>query len=206
MIAPNLSRDYPLISDQIDRSELGVLLRELERLLERGVRGAVVEFGCYVGTTSLFIRRMLDAYQAEVPFHVYDSFEGLPVKSRLDESVAGDQFVAGALTASRKQLSQNFKRANIRPPIIHKGWFDELTAQDVPDGIMFAFLDGDYFQSIHDSLRLIAPKLLPGAVIIVDDYASEALPGAARAVDDWIASSHKGFLRVESSLALIRLP
>ena len=67
---------------------------------------------------------------------------------------------------------------------------------------MLAFLDGDYYESIRDSLRVITSKLLPGAVIIVDDYANEALPGAARAVDEWIRD--RGVvLRVEASLAII---
>ena len=74
MITDQLLRTYPIISDQVDERELRVLLRELERLLRAGCQGSVVEFGCYVGTTSLFIRRLLDAYQHAGAFHVYDSF------------------------------------------------------------------------------------------------------------------------------------
>ena len=52
---------YPIISDQVDAKELRVLLRELEKVLRGGAAGNIVEFGCYIGTTSLFIRRLLDA-------------------------------------------------------------------------------------------------------------------------------------------------
>ena len=69
---------------------------------------------------------------------------------------------------------------------------------------MFAFLDGDYYQSIRDSLQLIAPKLTSHAIIVVDDYANEALPGAARATDEWLRG-RRYQLRVESSLAIVRL-
>ena len=62
MITDQLLTKYPIISDQVDVKELGVLLRELEKVLQSGVIGNVVEFGCYIGTTSLFIRRLLDAY------------------------------------------------------------------------------------------------------------------------------------------------
>ena len=185
MITAALLHQFPIISDQVDARELGVILSELERLLAAKTQGSIVEFGCYAGTTSLFIRRLLDHYGASNEFHVYDSFEGLPDKVAADMSVVGDQFVTGELRVSRRQLIDNFKKASLRLPTIHKGWFANLTASDVPDDIMFAFLDGDYYESIRDSLRLITPKLQLGAVIIVDDYASEALPGAAKAADEW---------------------
>ena len=203
MITDQLLRTYPIISDQVDERELRVLLRELEWLLKAGYQGSVVEFGCYVGTTSLFIRRLLDVYRHAGVFHVYDSFAGLPEKSAQDASAAGEQFVAGELAATRKGFFQQFKKAGLRPPVVHKAWFAELTPQDVPEDIMFAFLDGDYYQSIMDSLRLVAPKLTPDAVLVVDDYANEALPGAARAADAWL-QAHPGFrCRVEASLAVI---
>ena len=203
MITDQLLRTYPIISDQVDERELRVLLRELERLLRAGCQGSVVEFGCYVGTTSLFIRRLLDVYQHAGVFHVYDSFAGLPEKTAQDASAAGEQFVAGELAATRKGFFQQFKKAGLRPPVVHKAWFAELTPQDVPEDIMFAFLDGDYYQSIMDSLWLVTPKLTLDAVLVVDDYANEALPGAARAADAWL-QAHPGFrCRVEASLAVM---
>lgn len=197
-----LVNSHPLVSDQVSQLEVSIILYQLSGLLERGVRGAVVEFGCYEGTTSLFIRRLLDGMHHEGPFHVYDSFEGLPEKTKSDMSAAGEQFRAGELFASKKQLLRHFHRAGLMPPVIHKAWFNLLTPADVPDGIMFAFLDGDYYESIRDSLRLITPKLLIGAIIIVDDYANEALPGARRAVDEW-CRGRTVKLRVEASLAII---
>ncbi|HSW90430.1 MAG TPA: TylF/MycF/NovP-related O-methyltransferase [Candidatus Saccharimonadales bacterium] len=203
MITPTLLKQFLIISDQVDARELTVILNELERLLARGRQGNIVELGCYVGTTSLFIRRLMNEYKVTDEFHVYDSFAGLPEKTPQDISVAGDQFVAGALYASRRTLLETFKKSHLEPPIVHKGWFSDLVSEDMPDGILFAFLDGDYYESIRDSLKLVENKLLPGAVIIVDDYASEALPGAAAAADEW--ASRKGH-RVQSmaSLGIIR--
>lgn len=205
MIAPSLLSTYPLVSDQVNTRELGVILRELEKLLATGRHGSVVEFGCYVGTTSLFIRRLLEHYRTDSEFHVYDSFEGLPKKTIHDISIVGEQFQTGVLCASKNQLLLHFKKANLEPPVIHKQWFSQIQQQDIPQLIYFAFLDGDYFESIIDSLRLITPNLQPGATIIVDDYANEALPGAAKAVDQWLLSQPQARLRVEASLAIITL-
>jgi O-methyltransferase len=193
-----LIRQHKIVSDQVDPKELSTVLQELRNSLP--VDGAIVEFGCYVGTTSLFIRRII----GEREFHVYDSFQGLPEKTIQDQSPVGEQFKAGELTATKKQFIQEFTKAHLALPIIHKGWFDQLTADNIPSLISFAFLDGDYYNSIKVSLTLIEAKLAKGATVVVDDYANEALPGAAKAVDEWCRA--KGYsVRVAHSLAIIRV-
>ncbi len=190
-----------LLSDQIDERELAILLRELEAVLGSGVPGDVVEFGCYVGTASVPMGQRL--MRTDRRLYVYDSFEGLPEKTAEDASPAGMQFVAGELAASKKELIRNFRRAGVPLPTITKGWFSDVTPVQVPATIALAYLDGDYYHSVLDPLRLIWDRLAPGAVVLVDDYAHEALPGAARAVDEWLRS-HPARLRVEHSLAIIR--
>lgn len=41
-----------LLSDQVNEREIQIILRELEKT--RAIFGDIVEFGCYVGTTSVF--------------------------------------------------------------------------------------------------------------------------------------------------------
>ena len=195
-------RNYPLVSDQVDYNEVSVISRELERVLARRTLGDIVELGCYTGTTSLFIQRVLQEHTDKRAFHVYDSFDGLPAKVSQDMSPAGEQFIAGELNASKQQLIKHFKQANLPLPIIHKCWFEELTSADIPNAISFAFLDGDFYTSIKSSLALITPHLANGAVIIVDDYQSEALPGAKKAVDEWVRHYNQES-RTEQSLAII---
>lgn len=200
--ATQLLGKYPLISDQVDKTQVAIILRELQQTIEHCVEGDVVEFGCYIGTTSLFIRRLLDANGDERAFHVYDSFVGLPEKSVADSSWAGDQFVAGELAVSKKQFIYEFQKARLKVPVIHKGWFKDLTEQDVPEKIAFAFLDGDFYESIRDSLKLVLPRMHKGGVIIIDDYAREALPGAARAVHEHFGSD---LVRTVHNLGIIHL-
>lgn len=203
MHTPQLLRKYPIISDQMDARELSVLLQQLETILAQQKTGSVVEFGCYAGTTSLFIRRLLNLYSNTSAFHVYDSFEGLPEKTEQDRSVVGDQFVAGELRAPRKVFIDNFKKAGLQLPILHKGWFCDVSPSDVPNDIIFAFLDGDYYESIRDSLALVESKLAPGAIVVIDDYVSEALPGAAKAADEW-ARAHNYTIRSVASLGIVK--
>lgn len=195
---------YALISEQVNRDQINTIMRELDRTLANTADGAIVEFGCYSGTTSLFIRRLLDTRQDAREFHAYDSFEGLPAKASQDVSGAGEQFIAGELAVSKKDFIQEFKKANLTLPTIHKGWFNDLTSKDVPPKIAFAFLDGDFYDSIADSLRLVLPNLAEHATIIFDDYAHEALPGVERAVRDFAPHLTKT-IRVQHNLGIVRL-
>lgn len=199
----DLLQRYPIISDQVDKQELQVILQELEHVLADGTVGDVAEFGCYVGTTALFMQRLLRQKAQDKQLHVYDSFEGLPAKTNEDLSPAGQQFKAGELAVAKAVFVKQFRQAGVPLPVIHKGWFADLLAADIPAALCFAFLDGDFYDSIQQSLRLVWPRLIPGAIVIVDDYQSLALPGARRAVDEWLRL-HPGQLRVEASLAVIR--
>lgn len=201
----NQFRGHHIISDQVGEKELGVVWRELSAILAAGVPGDIAEFGCYAGTTSQFIRRRLDETEesAKRAFHVYDSFQGLPAKTDADQSPAGEQFTEGKLSVSKKDFLREFQAAHLVPPIVHKGWFNDLTSADVPKHIAFAYLDGDFYQSILDSLRLVWPRLSPGGVMLVDDYGREALPGPKRAVHDFFGG-HPPQVRQEHDIAICK--
>jgi len=194
-----------LVSDQVSRDDVATVWRELEAILKAGVPGAVVELGCYVGTTSLFIRRLLDqvGQSGAREFHVYDSFQGLPEKVSQDSSAAGIEFTAGKLSVSKKEFLQQFRAAHLEPPVVHKGWFDDLTGADIPEPIAFAFLDGDFYSSILTSLKLVWPKLSPGAAVLIDDYQREQLPGVERAIRDFFHGKPTPPLRATHNIAII---
>ncbi len=197
-------RAHPLISDQVSTEQVSTILRELDHVLAHGPDGDIVEFGCYIGTTSLFIRRLLDTRRENRSFHVYDSFAGLPPKTIEDASIAGDQFKAGELSVSKKQLLREFKKAGLAAPVIHKAWFNELSDRDVPAKIAFAFLDGDFYGSIMDSLKLVWPRLQPDGCLIIDDYAREALPGAARAVQAFLPKEYSSRIKTVHNLGILQ--
>ena len=178
---------HHIISDQVDRTGIKTVCDSLEKVLKTGVDGHIVELGCYVGTTSVFIRRLLDKYsQSETrEFHVYDSFAGLPDKHDKDQNAAGIDFKAGELFATKKELIRAFASQNLKIPSIHKGWFSELKEDDIPQPLAFAFLDGDFYESILDSLRLVWPKMSEGSYVLIDDYMNPSLPGVEKAVAEF---------------------
>ena len=178
---------------QVADSETNEILKIARECL--GLPGDFVELGCYEGDTSLLLAELLrDANSGDANsgredakrLWIYDSFEGLPAKTDADFSVAGEAFQAGVLAVSKREVKLRFLRAGLPVPVITKGWFSDLTDNDLPPKIAFAFLDGDLYESIRDSLKLVENKMIDGGIIIVHDYNNPELPGVTKAVDEWL--------------------
>ena len=204
-------------NDQVSEGETKEIVRLAREQLV--VPGDFVEMGCYRGDTSLLlaevlqrgIRSRLEILVVEKPVEnsekrlwIYDSFEGLPEKGEADKSVVGEEFRGGELVVTKREVKERFLRAGLKLPIIKKAWFSELTGTDMPEKIAFAFLDGDFYESIRDSLRLVGPRMAQGGVIIVHDYSNPALPGVAKAVDEWNAKDEWVLERFETMAILWR--
>lgn len=175
-------------NDQVTEGETAKILEIARECL--ALSGDFVEMGCYKGDTSLMLAEVLACGKpVEKPakkLWIYDSFEGLPQKSDEDKSVLGENFQAGELVVTKREVKERFLRAGLPVPVIKKAWFSELTEADLPSEVAFAFLDGDFYESIKDSLKLVGSRMAPGGVIIVHDYNNSALPGVRRAVDEWL--------------------
>ena len=168
-------------NDQVSREETNKILEIAKNCL--AISGDLVELGCYKGDTSLMLAELIRG--SDKKLWIYDSFEGLPEKSEQDQSAVGENFKAGELLVTKREVKERFLRSGLPVPVIKKAWFNELDSTDLPSKICFAFLDGDFYQSIKDSLRLVELCMMKGGVILVHDYKNGALPGVARAVDEW---------------------
>lgn len=200
-----LLSEYPIISDQISKSALHTVLTQLELIIQKRIPGDIVEFGCYIGTTTVFLRRLLDEANESSKrlLYAYDSFNGLPDKTRPDMSGAGEQFQAGELCVTKRQFLHSFHKANLKPPITVKGWFATIRPDQLPTRVAYAFLDGDFYESIIESLRLVWPRLADGGVIAIDDYKRQALPGVDRAVRDFFQNKAV-IIQQENNIGIIK--
>lgn len=219
MKAKNSSKNQDYMQ-QVTARETEILLQELKKTLNNNIPGDVVEFGCYKADTSVLYQKLLESmghggvFQSDnhtpstdqKTLWLYDSFEGLPAKTREDNSAAGDAFQAGELLVTKREVIEKFKKMGLKLPKIKKAFFDDLDIiYDIPEKISYAFLDGDLYQSIKTSLRLVTEKMSPGSVIIVHDYNNPELPGSARAVDEWLKDHQPkvASFRVAETLAII---
>lgn len=135
---------------------------------------------------------------------IYDSFAGLPAKTTEDTSSAGANFQGGELFVTKREVADKIRHAGLKNVIIKKAWFEELSAQDLPEHIAFAFLDGDFYASIKTSLKLVVPLMHSRGIIVAHDYNNPQLPGASRAVDEFLRQNRDYQLTVQHTLAILR--
>ena len=188
--------------EQVTKQETEEILRLAEKALSAA--GDFVELGCYKGETSLLLARLLKAHSSDKRLWLYDSFAGLPEKTVEDASTAGEQFKAGELFVSKREVVEKFKRSGLPFPVIKKGFFEDLDpAADLPSTVAFAFCDGDLYGSIKTSLKLVVPKLADDGIIVVHDYNNPELPGSSRAVDEFLRAHADFRLAQKHTLAIL---
>ena len=153
MKAKNSSKNQDYMQ-QVTARETEILLQELKKTLNNNVPGDVVEFGCYKADTSVLYQKLLEsmghggviqpenqaAQASQKMLWLYDSFEGLPAKTREDNSAAGDAFQAGELLVTKREVIEKFKKMGLKLPKIKKAFFDDLDIiYDIPEKISYAF-------------------------------------------------------------------
>ena len=150
-------------------------IREVWGALSRvRVEGEAWECGVYCGETSIHLVRV--AAQQRRVLRLFDTFCGRPEK--------GPHDTGGSQTAFRDTSLKRVQQTVGNYPIYHAGRIPQ-TFQGLEDTrIAFAYLDMDLYQSTFDALAFIVPRLVPGGVILVDDYdAPVQWPGVRLAVD-----------------------
>jgi asparagine synthase (glutamine-hydrolysing) len=175
---------------------LATLVLDVER---RGLPGAVVEAGTARGGSAIV---MAAAKSPDRPMLVYDVFGMIPpptdadgedVHERYERIVAGESRGVGEETYYGyrdnlyDEVTDSFARLGV-PVAEHgvelvQGLFQDTVHPDGP--VALAHLDGDWYESTLTCLERIAPALVPGGRIVLDDY--WAWSGCRRAVDEYFA-------------------
>lgn len=137
------------------------------------LNGAMVEFGCNAGRTAA----LMACVCPEKELWLYDSFQGLPEPGEKDSG----KFGGGIMKVSQGSVGLYFEENGLEEPRIIPGWFYELKPNQVPMEIAFAHLDGDLYESTRDALSIVAPRMVKGGVIILDDYGWSTTPGVKAA-------------------------
>lgn len=190
----------------------GILnLEALSReVIERGMRGAFVECGTWRGGALGFWARSFlrnGGSPESCPLFGFDSFEGMPQMTGKDgdstarwlygrelEAVA-PEMLAGALTGTGRNLaseadcrsmleSSGYPRDRVT---IGKGWFQDVLPgfRDRIGPISVLRLDGDFYESTRTCLLTLYDQVIPGGLVIIDDYGT--FPGCKTAVDEFLA-------------------
>lgn len=144
-------------------------------LQAQDLEGDVVEFGAFEGHTA----RLLSCLLPHKKLHVYDSFEGSPEN---DEGM-----LPGLCKTTLEQFQSTFINERLPLPIVHQGWFSDLTDDDVPAQICYAHIDATLYSSTIQALEIVYPRMVTNGIILIDDCPYIHTPGVQKAVDEFFA-------------------
>ncbi len=118
--------------------------------------------------------------------HIFDSFEGLS-KIEPEDHTDYREWRRGevAYQMSRVESSLMNYSAFAYGIVIYKGWIPDRFHKVKDMRFIFVHVDVDLYQPTKDSIRFFFPRLLPGGLLVCDDYGSARCPGARKAMDDY---------------------
>lgn len=131
---------------------VNVLLRALDAASHDG---DVLECGVYFGRSLRVI-----AARTPGPVHGFDSFQGLPEAWKENEG-AGSYSTAGRLPSVRGNVQ------------LHAGWFEDTLPAFFTghsDPVRLLHIDCDIYSSTRTVLEHAGPRLVPGSVLVFDDF------------------------------------
>jgi len=159
----------------------------------RRIPGAFVECGVWRGGSAMcaaLTLRSLGSLTREI--WLYDTFSGMTASSERDRTFSG---VPAAHFQPARRAWHGVAAAEVRANLLSTGYPEDkirLVEGDVretlavhrPDRIALLRLDTDWYDSTRAEMEALFPLLVPGGVLIIDDYGDYA--GAKEAVDEYL--------------------
>lgn len=170
----------------------------------QALSGEVWETGVYQGGSATLLKLLLEEAGAagdRTTLRLFDSFEGLPHSHhKLDFHHAGD-FADTGLEQVRTTVGAE-DWIDFR-----KGWIPATFTGLEQARIRFAHIDVDLHPAILDCCAFIYPRLVPGGMLVFDDYGLPSCPGARAAVDQFFADKREvPFPLINGQCLVVRHP
>jgi O-methyltransferase len=149
--------------------------------------GAIIECGTWRGGMSA---GMVEVGGFDRNYYFFDSFEGLPPVAEVDGKAAKEyenSLSTPGCAASLDEFKQTMSMTGCPPEKInaYKGFFESTLPGFSPPKIAVLRLDGDWYESTMICLEKFWDHVLPGGLILIDDY--YVWEGCSKAVHDFLA-------------------
>ena len=163
----------------------------------KGLPGDIAEVGVYKGGTAYLLREYCDEYKI---VYLFDTFSGMPYsRDGVDTHKVGD-----FRDTSIVDVVNLFKGkvVSINPGIFPRDTGHVIAAEN----FSLVHLDCDVYDSVFFSLTFFWKRMVPGGIIVFDDYNAPTCPGAKKAVDDFFRNTSFYVLPTVGSQAYVRKP
>ncbi len=153
--------------------------------------GAAAEIGTYRGGTAYFIAATFaEVIGQPAVVEVIDTFEGHP-QDKLSEHDSQTHKDPSLFTDTTYEDVVRYL-APFESVTVHKGEFSTVAPRLPDQQYRLVHVDVDLYEPTLDCLRYFGPRLVPGGVIVVDDFGSPGCPGVDRAAKEWF-DANQGF-------------
>jgi hypothetical protein len=178
--------------------KLHALISAVRYVARYNIPGDVVECGVWRGGSMHVVARVLDQHGVyDRDLYLYDTFEGMTPPTVEDVRFDG-QSAAARLAESDKQTSMvwafasledvkdGFSRVPYPTERLHfiKGPVEETVPKYLPEKISILRLDTDWYESTAHELTHMYDRLVPGGVLMIDDYGW--WQGSRKATDEFL--------------------
>ena len=181
-----------------NKERLQGLFLGVNYVVDNNIEGDFVECGVWRGGSSMAAAlTFMSRKQTNRKFWMFDTYDGMAETTALD--LDKDGFLASDIlkrsdksnprsyycAASFEDVEANMKATGYPMQNIQfvKGKVEETLLLEIPNKIAFLRLDTDYYTSTKAEMEILYDKLVPGGVLILDDYGH--WQGARKAVDDY---------------------
>lgn len=166
-------------------------------IIDQGIQGDIVECGVANGAQIGIMAKAFTHAGQRRTFHLFDSFQGIPLAGPKDVEQPGigaiahdanaperDRLVtSGISAASVDRVKANLASWGwVGDFQYHEGWFQDTVPHFPTTPIALLRLDGDLYESTMVCLDYLYPNVVSGGLIVIDDY---GLEGCKRAVQDF---------------------
>jgi O-methyltransferase len=167
--------------------EIWSLVAEAAKLHE----GDLLEVGVWRGGTGALIAAQSAKLIPSATVLLCDTFSGV-VKTGDQDTIYKDGMHADTSEEIVKDLLNSLRLSNA---LVFKGIFPEQTAEPIQDRrFRFCHIDVDVYASSKGVCEWLWPRLLPGGVVVFDDYGMRGTEGVQRFVNEWRHRDDLNFL------------
>lgn len=158
---------------------------ELWKLIEQVAKqksGSIIEIGSWRGGTGALIARQAKNCGISEKVFLCDTFTGVVKTGEKDSAYKGGEHADTSREVVEKLL---FTRMNLDNAEILEGVFPDQTGHRVEDlEFRFCHIDVDVYQSAEDIVDWIWDKMVPGGIIVYDDFGFEGCEGITKHVEE----------------------
>ena len=145
--------------------------------------GDVAEIGVYKGGTARLLGMALAGTRKTV--HCFDTFEGMPSTDPGKDAHQKGDFSDTSLASVMRNL------AGLQNVAFYAGFFPATAPPVASRKFSLAHIDVDIYRSVLDCCEFFYPRMVPGGMMVFDDYGFETCPGAKQGVDEFFRDTRE---------------